>query len=91
MANEVDPYRSTKTEQAKEKLGEEVRAWIKKGGMKRREEEERRDEKKEQMEGHSKFSVGDPVVVKPADKRCMSCWSDDLRRMWPEMDVGAMA
>lgn len=34
----------------------------------------RREE--EQSEGHSKFSVGDPVVVKPADRRCTSRWTD---------------
>ena len=31
---------------------------------------------KKQIEGHSKFSVGDPVVVKPMDKRCTSHWAD---------------
>ncbi|KAK3879159.1 hypothetical protein Pcinc_016253 [Petrolisthes cinctipes] len=31
---------------------------------------------REQNVIHSRFSVGDPVVVKPADKRCMTGWAD---------------
>ncbi|KAK3883179.1 hypothetical protein Pcinc_012488 [Petrolisthes cinctipes] len=31
---------------------------------------------REQNVIHSRFSVGDPVVVKPADRRCMTGWAD---------------
>ncbi|KAK3874473.1 hypothetical protein Pcinc_008865 [Petrolisthes cinctipes] len=39
LINEVDCYRSAKTEQVKEKLEEEVKTWIKRGWMKRCEDQ----------------------------------------------------
>lgn len=39
LINEVDCYRSAKTEQVKEKLEEEVKAWIKRRWMKQCEDQ----------------------------------------------------